>query len=392
MKSSGTTILLNYYFTPFLLIVIDLLNEENMSFAKILRLGVIGVFLFAILTLVGCNTNREGNAPTAIVEVIPPSGSTISPYTPIMVTFDSPPDYPRIPTNTSTIVDNSGYTESEPADISWSVELSQEGNTVTITGPFNIHKGKRHGLPLLISSPLASLILTLRWDIGDQDARSTRNAESEVTLVYTVVPDWADGVFTIKAGRFESPEDLLTAIQDEKRIWIPEDYIQGSVEGTLLGADPDVPPAALEMKGVEYTFDVVVFSLSEIEIRHEPTIDEIREQCREFGYRPLTVEEVCELRLQFLDQGSVPFFHKMHAFYTLPEKGMPHTFILYRSRYDNATMSAISDARIFVYPHGPGSKTPRRFKHTGYHWHYTPMGARTGARFAGAIVGSEKIQ
>ena len=244
-----------------------------MSFAQVLRLGVLGgIILFAIVTLVGCS--KENNAPAAFVEAIPANRSTIQPYTPITVKFDSPP----LGLSCYTCVIEDG-TVSETVDISHTGKLSQSGEIITITGPFKSDR---------------LLTIRLEWGLGDSETPSSPLSKSEVTLEYTVVPEWTDGVITITAGRFKDRSKLQALFRNEG--WKSSNPHFGGF------ADKEFTLPVFPMAQQTYTVDIAIVPMSEVGIDKPATIETIRERYLEQGYRPLTLEEMYELRLQFADQ------------------------------------------------------------------------------------------
>lgn len=184
-------------------------------------------------------------------------------------------------------------------------------------------------------------------------------------------PDWADSRLTIKVGRFKTPSALLAALESEKKV-----AIGIWTKDLLLGEKESVPKSALKMAEEEHTVDIAVISMLDVGMREAASMEEIRERFKEFGYRPLTVEETCELRLQFLEQINIPLSEEMHGFLTVSEEGFPCTFRLCRDMsYRGAELSAayLHDSLLFE-------------PTTGYHSLQIPPDAALGARFACAVI------
>ncbi len=252
-----------------------------MSFVQCLRLGVLGgIILFAIVTLAGCS--QEDNTPAAFVEAIPENGSTIQPYTPIVVKFDKPP----LGISCYTCVVEDG-TVSETVDISHTGKLSQSGEIITITGPFSPLEYNPFG-------PNGLLTIGLEWATEDSKMPSSLLYESEVTLEYTVAPEWTDGVITITAGRFKDRSKLQALFRNEG--WKSSNPHFGGF------ADKKFTLPVFPMAQQTYTVDIAIVPMGEVGIDKPATIETIRERYLEHGYRPLTLEEMYELRLQFADQ------------------------------------------------------------------------------------------
>lgn len=262
-----------------------------MSFAQVLRLGVLGgIALFFIVTLAGCS--QEDNASAAFVEAIPANRSTIQPYTPIVVKFDKPPL--GISCYTCVIEDD---TVSEIVDISHTGKLSQSGEIITITGPFKSRSDR-------------FLTIRLEWGIEDSKTPSSPLSKSEVTLEYTVSPEWTDGVITITAGRFKDRSELENLFKAEG--WVASNPHFGGF------ADEEFTLPVFPMAQQVYTVDIAIVSMREVGIDNPATIETIREGYLEHGYRPLTLEEMYELRWQFSEQPGVSCAEeKTSAFHVL---------------------------------------------------------------------------
>ena len=95
------------------------------------------------------------------------------------------------------------------------------------------------------------------------------------------------------------------------------------------------------MSGVRKTVEVTVLTLQEAGMTKPSTIEEIRKQFKELGYRPLTLEEAVTIRVDFRNQpDKMKVDHKMTWFLTLLSKengkifGFPereYAFYIYRN-------------------------------------------------------------
>ena len=218
--------------------------------------------------------DTRGASRVEFVEAIPRSGSVIQPYTHIIVKFDKPP----LGLSCYTCIIEDG-TVSETVDISHTGKFSQSGEIITITGPFKSDR---------------LLTIRLEWGIGDSEPPSSPLSKSEVTLEYTVVPEWTDGVITITAGRFKDRSKLQALFRNAG--WKSSNpHFEGF-------ADEEVTLPVFPMAQQTYTVDIAIVPVSEVGIEKSATIETIREQYLEYGYRPLTLEEMYELRLQLADQ------------------------------------------------------------------------------------------
>ena len=104
-------------------------------------------------------------------------------------------------------------------------------------------------------------------------------------------PSWADGIVTITTGRYQTKDGLVQAIQQKK-------YFRVLRDARLGIHRMDVP-----MSKRKKTVDITVVTLEEAGFSGEwVTLEEILVRFRQLGYRPLTIEEALELRLQFEDQ------------------------------------------------------------------------------------------
>ena len=103
-------------------------------------------------------------------------------------------------------------------------------------------------------------------------------------------PDWVDGVVTIQVGRFQTGAEMLEKLES----------MGNHVVNFILKESLSKPefPMSHQLRTVE----VAVVTLLEAGFDKPVTLDEIRERYRELGYRPLTLEEAVELRIQFTDQ------------------------------------------------------------------------------------------
>lgn len=107
-------------------------------------------------------------------------------------------------------------------------------------------------------------------------------------------PSWADGIVTITIGNYQKPDDLIRAISNKKNM-----SIRRSTPACLKTAEANIAKSMVKEKKV---VDITMLTLEEAGFTEPVTLEEILERFEQLGYRPLTIEEVLELRLQFTDQ------------------------------------------------------------------------------------------
>ena len=122
----------------------------------------------------------------------------------------------------------------------------------------------------------------------------TEEVEEEVEIeeVTKPEPSWADGIVTITTGNYQNLDDLIFAVRKKRNFHMT----LGKVD--LINMDIPLPS---EPK----TVDITAITLEEAGFTERVTLEEIRERFRQLGYRPLTMEEVIEFRLQFEDQPDI---------------------------------------------------------------------------------------
>ena len=154
-------------------------------------------------------------------------------------------------------------------------------------------------------------------------------------------PDWADDIITIQAGRFKNGHELLKRILNTKQYfivsWIREDL-----------RNPNFP-----MAPEPYTIDVAIVAMTKAGFTAPATLEVIVDRYQELGCRPLTDEEVIELRLQFTDQPEVATGALTSEFYVLPSKralmtsSSPLPMYLICNRHDYNRYPSITHAMIY---------------------------------------------
>ena len=102
-------------------------------------------------------------------------------------------------------------------------------------------------------------------------------------------PSWADGIVEIEIGRHRSGSQLLSAIEEK-----------GFKARRMMG--PNLRRRDFPVSNQPGTSYITIVTLLEAGLTEIVTIDEIRERFRELGYRPMTLEEAAELRIQLTDQ------------------------------------------------------------------------------------------
>ena len=144
-----------------------------------------------------------------------------------------------------------------------------------------------------------------------------------------------------------------------------------------------------------YPVRVAVVPMKDLGMRQKATMDEARKVYREHGYRPLTVEEAIELRLQFLEQADLPFTDRMHGFSVLMESDADFFLTLCRHIRSRVSVAHLLSKHLTLYDHEKEAMRAVQFDPAaGYHFHisedYTPPeGTYRGTQFACAIIETE---
>ena len=129
--------------------------------------------------------------------------------------------------------------------------------------------------------------------------------EPEVVVEPEPEPDWVDNTLTIKIGRSQTGTQLLGRFNRKK-------CVAGHDTKRDL-SHPDFPMAKRH-----YTIEIKVISMPEVGMTKPTARTEVQRRYKEAGYRPLTMEEAVELRLQFPEQPDMATGHEMAYFYVLP--------------------------------------------------------------------------
>ena len=230
---------------------------------------IILTILLAAAVLLSCS--RDAEETVSVVSVSPPDGSTIQPHESIVVEFSD------VPENLVVYLQHQGRDRDISTDaLKMQYRVSLSGQIATI--PFA-------SLEYPFNGKIEVRGLKLSW--GSPGQKITH------LLSFFIEPDWADGVLTITVGNYQTGAEMLGAL---KRRYVS---ISRSL-GTYL-TRPDFP-----MSRAKKSVDVAVVPLLEdvVGFEEQVTMEEIRKRYRELGYRPLTLEEAVELRLQFSDQPS----------------------------------------------------------------------------------------
>ena len=217
--------------------------------------------MFAPLFIFSCSAFDE--EPVSVVSVSPPEGSTIEPLESIVVEFTNVPENLHVYTrqNANFRYDSHGA-------------FSLSGRIATIRSPFEYSVDRN------FTKIIEGLELHLFWG---------REEEYTHLLNFSVAPRWADGILTITVGNYQNSWEMHRRMQDR-------DIVMDSAIDTYIGNFP--------MSRTEKSVDVAVVKLLDVGFSQPVTIEEIRQRFSELGYRPLTLEEAVELRLQFNDQPS----------------------------------------------------------------------------------------
>ncbi len=128
----------------------------------------------------------------------------------------------------------------------------------------------------------------------------------------TPLPDWADNVVTITAGRFQTKEAMKSALRATRY----------SIGLWIMGSMAGIGHPNFILKKEEYTVDVSVISMLDAGIDTPTATEDIVKRYEEMGYRPLTPEESIELRLQLTDQPDTSTGNPWSAFIVLQGEEM----------------------------------------------------------------------
>ena len=129
------------------------------------------------------------------------------------------------------------------------------------------------------------------------------------TEIQTPLPDWADNIVTITAGRFQTKEAMKSALIAMGHTWYGQTVARIGHPNFIL-------------KKEEYTIDVSVISMLDAGIDTPAATEDIVKRYEEMGYRPLTPEESIELRLQLTDQPDTSTGSPWSAFFVLQGEEM----------------------------------------------------------------------
>ena len=132
----------------------------------------------------------------------------------------------------------------------------------------------------------------------------TEPAETEMTPPQ---PDWADGTITITTGRGDSEASLLAGLEASR--------CQASVVLKNILFDEN-PATHVPVSQIEREIEVSIVLMTEVGATRPMEMPEVIKYYRAAGYRPVTLEEAIELRIQFWDQPYISE-EKVSAFFAL---------------------------------------------------------------------------
>lgn len=233
-------------------------------------------FMFVWLCVFGCAGDDPD--PVGIISVSPVDGSTIEPQDSIVVKFTNIPENLQIYADSRDISD----------------QLSLDGRVATIRAPFSDLENSSE-----FTKIVEGLELKLAW--GRPDLERRRRLKFSVQPRQ---PHWTDGKLTIQIGNYKTQEEIIKAMKKNKF------GLGVIVEYNLRNRD-------FYLSGKRYTIEVEVIKMFDVGLTEETTYEEIYKRYRERGCRPLTPEEVMELRLQLLNQPPKASGHLMSAFFAL---------------------------------------------------------------------------
>ena len=131
--------------------------------------------------------------------------------------------------------------------------------------------------------------------------------ESTFTLSEPTMPKIQPDEILIEVGRFQSPAELQHALEI-RRLWVGDRVISAL-------NDPEFP-----MSQKPKTIVVKIVTMLEVGLDKPSTLKEVIDHFSKNGYRPLTLEEAVELRIQYLNQPEEISSDKMSAFFALLKK------------------------------------------------------------------------
>ena len=213
---------------------------------------------------------------------------------------------------------------------------------------------KWYQILLLCTAIVAISVLCSCTAEDDNPLLETEEVQEEITPPEPK-PDWDDGVMTITVGRFETKEEMIEELKE--RDFFLEGQ-KGRIIGHILNENFTITPPERQ-----YTIDVAVVTMLEAGITEPATIAEIKEVYRKAGYKPLTPEEIIEIRLQLVNQPSIDTGHRMGSFFCFLAKksyelnaGMPYVNVIfnYGNRGEEGIIVSIcgQDGSRLFYPNG----------------------------------------
>ncbi len=226
--------------------------------------------LFSImiaLFVIGCSSFED--EPVSILSVSPTDGITIEAVDSIVIEFTDVPEKLR--------VFYRFYSDSQLTSIT---DASLDGQIVTIRSPLEYIQDFKD-----FSKRVEAFEIHLLW--GNPDEEYTH------ILKYNVQPSWSNYFMTISVGNYQTGSEMLDAMSDSN-------IVMSRGLDTYF-THPNFPMPVSWLSAKKKSVDIAFVYLSEAGFSEPVTLKKIWKRFSKLGYRPLTFEEVVELRLQFYD-------------------------------------------------------------------------------------------
>ena len=159
---------------------------------------------------------------------------------------------------------------------------------------------------VLLAALTTPVFISCSPDRVEEEVAEEETLLTAETPMLELKPLWDDGTITITTGNFATGESIVRAFERRRSTHLGRQWLKKMLKEGVVPIEQG-----------KRTIEIVVMTLLEAGFDEPATIAEIRRRFREIGYRPLTIQEAMELRLQFDDQPSTKTGHKMSAFFVL---------------------------------------------------------------------------